>query len=109
MPVDPGILGPATLAISQGFTAFSQFMPKLSDVRRADPKADTGTAEDVRIGEIAAVSVTIGMGIIMSSLTGSPVPAFVAVIVSIGLVMLYESTLRRNPNAAAPVSPLSND
>jgi hypothetical protein len=93
MPVDPGLIGPATLAISSGMSAFQSFLPKLSDIRKADPVNDPSFAADVRMGEIAAVAVTVGVGAVASSLTGSPVPTVVAVVIAVGLVVMYESTL----------------
>jgi hypothetical protein len=46
------------------------------------------------MGEIAATALTLGVGVIASSLTGSSVPAITALLVSALLVALYESTLR---------------
>lgn len=93
MPVSPELVGPATLGVTQGISAFTTFLPKLSEVRKAGPN-DVDTAADVRLGEIAAVTLTIGIGVITSSLTGSPVPAYTAVFMCLVLVCLYESTLR---------------
>jgi hypothetical protein len=101
MPVDPGILGPATLAISSGVSAFQSFLPKLSEIRKASPSDDPSFAADVRMGEVAAVAVTVGVGAVASSLTGSPTPAVVAVVIAVGLVVMYESTL----NADRPMEP----
>jgi hypothetical protein len=103
MPVAPELIGPATLGVTQGITAFTTFLPKLSDVRKANPETDTDTAADVRLGEIAAVTLTIGIGVITSSLTGSPIPAYTAVFMCLILVCLYESTLR----ADRPLEPKS--
>ena len=87
------MVGPASLAISQGVTAFLSFMPKLSEIRKADPKNDPGMVGDVRMGEVAATAVCVGVGAIVSSLTGNPVPAFVAVVVALTLICIYESAL----------------
>lgn len=96
MPVDAAIIGPATLSITQAIGSFSTFLPRLSDIRKEDG-TNPEFVNDVRVGEIAAVAVTVGVGAIVSSLTGSPVPAVVAVVVAIGLVMLYEATLNTTP------------
>jgi hypothetical protein len=96
MPVEPGLLGPTTLAISSGVSAFSTFLPKITDIRKANPNDDVSFAADVRMGEVAAAALTIGVGAIVSSLTGSSAPTVVAVIVALGLVIMYESTLRAN-------------
>jgi hypothetical protein len=91
----PGeLIGPATLAMSQGISAFMTFLPSLAEVRKADPVHDVSMAADVHMGEVAAITLTVGVGAVASSLTGSPVPVMVAVVVSILMLCLYESTLR---------------
>lgn len=92
--MDASIFGPASLSMTQGFSAFNAFLPKLTDIRKTMPSENPDFAADVRLGEAAAASLTIGMGLIASSLTQSPVPAIVALLMAIGLVVLYESVLR---------------
>lgn len=89
----PEMFGAASLSIAQGIGAFQAFLPKFSDVRRHDPQSNPDFAADVRMGEVAAVTVTLGIGAITSSLVGSPVPAVVSAAVCLVLVVLYESTL----------------
>lgn len=84
-------IGVATLAITQGYAQFNVFLPKLSDVRRAAP--GDGVGADVRVGELAAVAGTMGVGIIVSSLAGSKVPAFVSLLVCALMVGIYETVL----------------
>ena len=86
--------GAASLAIGQGVASFAVFLPKLTDVRKYNPKDNPDFAADVRVGEIAAVSVTMGIGLISSALTGSQAPAIVSLLVCAILVTLYESVLR---------------
>ncbi len=92
--IDPGMIGPTTLAVTQAVGSFSTFLPSLADIRKNDPINNPEFTADVRVGEIAAISVTLGVGVIVSSLTGHPAPAIVAFIASLGLIILYESTLR---------------
>jgi hypothetical protein len=92
--VPPELIGPATLAVSQGISAFTTFLPSISDIRKANPGEDVSMAADVRLGEVAAVALTVGVGAVASSLTGSPVPVVVAVTVSVLMVCMYEATLR---------------
>lgn len=92
----PEMFGPATLGITQGVTAFNVFLPKFTDIRKADPANNPEFAADVRMGEVAAATVTIGIGMIASSITGSSVPTVTAVVVVLMLVVLYESTLKAN-------------
>ncbi len=93
--IPPEIVGPATLAITQGVSVFGQFLPPLTEVRKRNA-ADTEFAADVRLGEVAAAGLVIGIGAIASSLTHSTIPIVVATITALGLIFLYESTLRAN-------------
>lgn len=109
----PEMMGAASLVIAQGVGSFSTFLPKFSDVRRGNPADQPDFAADVRMGEIAAVTVTMGVGAIASSLTGSAVPALSALAVCIILVVLYESTLTANkplePHARLTLVPEDNN
>jgi len=87
-------LGPATIAIGQSVGAFQFFLPRLSDVRKADVDTDPDMAGDVRLGEIAASALTLGIGIMVSSLSGSPYPAYVSVLMCLILICVYESALK---------------
>lgn len=99
----PEVFGPAMLGVTQGVTAFTTLMPSLSDIRKADP-TDTSFAADVRMGEVAAVTLTIGIGAISSSLIGSPVPAITSVFMCLILVAVYESALRGDRPFEAKIS-----
>jgi hypothetical protein len=99
------LLGPVTLSVTQGISAFAVFLPKLTDVRKAATD-DPNMAGDVRLGEVAASTLTLGIGMVCSSLTGSPVPTFTALIVSVVLIVIYESALR-NDTPMNPKTPLT--
>jgi hypothetical protein len=90
------LYGPAVLGMTQGFSAFSAFLPSMSEIRKAHPDTNPDFAADVRIGEITASAVTVGMGLIVSSLVGSMVPAFIAMLMAAGMVVMHESVLRAN-------------
>lgn len=94
MAVDGNVIGAATLSMTQSLALFGTFLPSFSDIGRADPDKDTDVAADVRLGELAAVLMTLGIGGMTSALTGSAVPSVVALITCGGLVMLYEYALR---------------
>jgi hypothetical protein len=87
-------LGPSALVIGQGIGAFQFFLPKLSEVRKADATTNPDIVGDVRMGEIAAVVVCIGVGAMTSAITKSAMPAYAAAFVGIALVCVYESVLR---------------
>lgn len=101
MNSNPEIFGPATLCITQGIGAFTTFLPNFTEVRKADPHDNPEVVNDVRMGEVAAVTLTVGISMVASSLTGSPVPTVVALATCVVLVMLYESALSQKgtPNA----------
>lgn len=88
------LIGPASLAVSQGISAFQFFLPKLSEVRKADAATNPDIIGDVRMGEVAAIALCVGIGAVTSSLTGSPVPMFVTAIMAGILVCVYEAALR---------------
>ncbi len=90
------MIGPFSLIVSIAFGAFTHFLPPLSEVRRGDPANNPDLVGDVRMGEIAAITLTIGVGTIMSSLAKSPVPAFMALLIVLVLVCLYETALNGN-------------
>lgn len=88
-------VGAASLALTQALGSFNSFLPPLTEIRKHTP-TDVVFVKDVRSGEIAAVVVTMGVGAVMSSLTKDPTPAIVALVISVGLVGVYEWTLRQN-------------
>lgn len=91
-PVDGVALSVATIAITSAMGAFYQMLPPISEVRKRN-ESDPGFAADVRVGEVAAASIALGIGAVASGLSGSPVPVVVAGITALGLVVLYESVL----------------
>lgn len=103
MPVPSDALGPATLAITQSVSSFQFFLPKLSDVRRTDAAHNPDMVGDVRMGEVAAATLCLGIGAMVSSLSGSPYPAMVSVLMVVILVCLYETALRGNKPMNPPV------
>lgn len=95
--MDPGgmeLFGPASLAVTQGVGAFALFLPRFTDVRRNNPKDNPDFAGDVRTGEIAATTLTLGVGAIASFYTGSNAPMVTALFLVLVMVFVYESTLR---------------
>lgn len=87
-------VGSAMLSVTSALQAFQSLLPKISDIRKADPANNPDIAADVRMGEIAAASMTMGVGLIASSLTQSSLPTVTALVIVVILVTIYESTLR---------------
>ena len=82
------------LSVTTGVQAFYTLLPKLSEIRKADPVANPDIAADVRMGEVGAVALTLGVGAIASSLTQSPLPAVTGAVMALVLVGVYEAALR---------------
>lgn len=93
---DGNLFGPAAFVVGQGITAFMQFMPNIKECRRNHPDDDPAFAADVRIGEAAATATTVGLGLIAASFTRSPVPAYLAILLAVGMIVMFESALRSN-------------
>lgn len=88
------VFGPASLAAGQTLSSFASFLPRLSEVRKANAAAEPDIVGDVRLGEVAASAIAIGVGVIASSLSGSPVPMYAAALVAVILIVVYEIALR---------------
>lgn len=100
------MFGPAMLSVTTSVQAFYTLLPKLSEVRKADPVANPDIAADVRMGEVGAVALTLGVGAIASSLTQSPLPAVTGVAMALVLVAVYETALKSHrPFESAVVQP----
>lgn len=91
--------GMATLALTQGISSFTFFLPRITEVRRISTRDSQGVA-DVRTGEAAGVVVCFGIGVVTSALTKSMAPAVVSFVVALMIVGLYESVLRADPVGA---------
>lgn len=88
----PELISLATLSLTQAISVFHQFLPPLTEVKRAD-KTNHTEATDVRVGEFASVALAIGVGAVMSTLSGNYEPLIIAVVASVGLVAIYEYAL----------------
>lgn len=93
MAVDQVALSLAVASLTSAVSAFYQMLPPISEVRK-NSVGDPTFAADVRVGEVAASIIALGIGSIASSLSGSPAPAVVAAVMSLSLIALYEVTLR---------------
>lgn len=93
--VDPVTLSTTTIAMTTAVGAFYQMLPPISQVRR-ESEANPEFAADVRVGEVAASVIALGIGAIAGSLSQSATPVVVSIMLSASLVFLYETTLRSN-------------
>jgi hypothetical protein len=82
------------LSVTQSIAVFSALLPPFAEVRKGN-KNDPAMREDVRMGELAASSLVIAIGLIASGVTGTPAPAVVSVVAAVVLVGMYETVLAK--------------
>ena len=105
--MDANMLGPVSLSVTQAVGSMQFFLPRLADVRKADPVANPDMVGDVRLGEVAAITLTTAVGAIIASMTKSAVPLVAAMFTSFILVCVYETALRGNkPGNPTPIARL---
>lgn len=90
----------ATVSLGQTVIAYTYFLPRLSEVRRAQPD-DELMRGDVRLGQIAAAALSGGIGITLSYMTQSPLPVYVAAFIAIIIAVVYQYAMsgERGSNA----------
>lgn len=94
--VDGVTLSLTTVGITSTVSAFYQMLPPITEIRKRT-NDDPTFAADVRIGEVAASVIALGLGAIASSLSGSSVPVLASAVLAGGLIFLYEFVLRSRP------------
>lgn len=93
MPPDAGTSAAASIALGQTVGAYAYFLPPLREVRRAG-STDPQMRGDVRMGQIAAGALSLGVAAILANLTKSTVPVIGTLIVALIIAFLYETALR---------------
>lgn len=83
------------LSVTSSVGVFTSLLPPFAEVRKAQGNEDL--TNDVRMGEIAAGSLVVTIGLIASSMVKSPAPAMVSVAFAAGMVAMYESVLAATP------------
>lgn len=89
MAADGNAITASTVSIGQTVYAYSFFLPKISEVRRAEP-TDTYMRSDVLIGQIAAGSVSMAVGTLLSWMTGNPLPVYTTLFIAIVIAVIYQ-------------------
>lgn len=89
MPADPNAYAAATVSLGQTVVAYTYFLPRLSEVRRSEP-GDELMRGDVRLGQIASAALSGGIGALLSWMTGSPTPMYVAAFVALIIGIVYQ-------------------
>ena len=86
-------LGTSTLAISQTVFAFTAFLPNFIEVGKSNKDDIAG---EVRLGETAAVVIALSIGALLSWLSDSYIPLYIAALMGMVLVGMYETALRKD-------------
>lgn len=79
----------ATVSLGQTVIAYTYFLPRLSEVRRAEPD-DELMRGDVRLGQIASAALSGGIGAMLSYMTQSPMPMYVAAFIALIIGITYQ-------------------
>lgn len=98
---DAGAVSAATISLGQTVVAYQFFLPPLREVRKGDP-TDNDVRGDVLLGQIAAGGLSLAVGALLSSMTGSPYPTYTALFIALLIGGVYQYALQtRGSNASA--------
>jgi hypothetical protein len=95
--------GAVFLAASTSIGVFTGILPEFSEVRKS--VGDEAMTNDVRMGEVAAAALVVGLGLLASSITDSPAPAIASVACAAVLVIMYEAILQSTPTEKKAATP----
>jgi len=85
---DAGAVGAASIAIGQSVASYQFFLPRLAEVREAEPD-DPNMRSNVYLGQVAAASVSISVGVMLSMLTDSKIPLVTSVFIALVIAGMY--------------------
>jgi hypothetical protein len=87
----------SAVVIGQTVTAYQFLLPSLSEVRRAHagPHGNRDIVSDVYMGQAAAGALSIGVGVMLSTLTGTRFPVYTAVFIAAIIGGMYHLALTR--------------
>lgn len=89
---DSAALTASSIAIGQTVFAYSYFLPRLSEVRRAEA-GDTMMRGDVLLGQLAAGAVSMAVGMLLTWMTGSSLPAMTTLAIAVIIAVIYQYAL----------------
>lgn len=90
--VDPNGVTASTIAIGQTVFSYSYFLPRLSEVRRADA-GDPMMRGDVMLGQLAAGAVSVTVGMLLTWMTGSSLPVVTTLAIAVIIAVIYQYAL----------------
>lgn len=89
---DVNALTASSISIGQTVFAYSYFLPRLSEVRRADA-GDPMMRGDVLLGQLAAGSVSMAVGMLLTWMTGSSLPVMTTLSIAVIIAVIYQYAL----------------
>jgi len=95
------VVSSSLLGITTSVGLYTAFLPKIPDIRKTPPSSDE--AQSIRMGELAAGSLTVAIGLTASTLVKSPFPAALSIASALAMVCMYEMVLNApatNPRKA---------
>lgn len=90
---DPGVSAATAVSLGQTITVYALFLPSITEVRRASSE-DPQIRGDVRMGQLAGATLSIGVGVVLTQMTGSSVPVMVAAFIAAIIAGIYEFAMR---------------
>lgn len=90
---DPASISAASISIGQTAYLYAQFLPPLREVRQS---SDSTTRGDVLLGQVAAGSVSLAVGMLLSWMSGSYLPALTTVAIAVIIASVYQYAMNGN-------------
>lgn len=92
---DVAALSVAGISIGQTAYSYAQFMPPLREVRKAG-RGDAEMRGDVLLGQVVAGSISITIGVLLSMMTDSHLPAMMTIAVALIIAAAYQFAMNGN-------------
>lgn len=89
---DSGGIAASSIAIGQTVFNYSYFLPRLGEVRRAEP-GDSMMRGDVLLGQLAASAVSVTVGMLLTWMTGSSLPVMTTIAIAVIIAVIYQYAL----------------
>lgn len=90
---DPASISAASISIGQTAYLYAQFLPPLREVRQNN---DSSTRGDVLLGQVAAGSVSLAVGILLSYMSGSYLPTMTTLAIAAIIATVYQYAMNGN-------------
>lgn len=85
------VVSSTLLGITTSVGLYTAFLPDLREIRKTPPSSED--ARSIRMGELAAGALTIGIGITATTMVHSPMPLALSIASALAMVCMYETIL----------------